>query len=568
MSNVFVLIDNKGFFIYNIYIVFLRRLKMLLKSEKIENTARTTVCILMAIISCFLLVVSLFQTTGMEIVSEKQSELSRIVEKPEGNESVIYYSDNFLLNVAVLALCAFVCFALLPRLSAIKPKAELLLLSAWVLITGIIWVFSAMSAPTYDSAEVTGAAVEFAKNDFSALSEKYLTYYPFQLGYVFFNEVLLRIAGIFGEPKNLIFLEVLNVVFLAISYIAVILINEKITKDARVRHITAFLLALSVQPVLFCTFLYGIIPGFMFAVWALYFEVLFLENKKKRFAVLSAVFIAVSVTIKSNYIIVFIAMIAIALVKMIHLKQLLKGVIYCLVLSSLTLSLSPAVKTMYEKRSGIELGDSIPFISWISIGVSEAYPAPGWFNYGCTIGNFEKNNCDADAAGWESLKNVILHSRYMLLFPQYAGDFFYKKTTSQWNETSYQSIWTNQVRDQYAEQGELASWVCGSGEKLVKQYMDYFAQFIFAALFFGVLCCFKKKNFMSTAFLIIILGGFLYHLISEAKSQYSMPYFILMTGFAAYGICCAYDLFISRVPLSGRLKKFFKPEKKAGKGAL
>ena len=34
---------------------------------------------------------------------------------------------------------------------------------------------------------------------------------------------------------------------------------------------------------------------------------------------------------------------------------------------------------------------------------------------------------------------------------------------------------------------------------------------------------------------MIILGGMLYHLLAEAKSQYALPYFIWMTAFASCG---------------------------------
>jgi hypothetical protein len=76
--------------------------------------------------------------------------------------------------------------------------------------------------------------------------------------------------------------------------------------------------------------------------------------------------------------------------------------------------------------------------------------------------------------------------------------------------------------------------------------MDVYTQLIFVAVLIGLLACLRNKNFLSIALPLIILGGMLYHLISEAKSQYSMPYFILMVGFAAYGICIAYDFAVKR----------------------
>ena len=51
----------------------------------------------------------------------------------------------------------------------------------------------------------------------------------------------------------------------------------------------------------------------------------------------------------------------------------------------------------------------------------------------------------------------------------------------------------------------------------------------------------RDRNFLAVFFPLIILGGILYHLLGEAKSQYAVPYFIMMTGFAGYGAVALFD---------------------------
>jgi hypothetical protein len=226
-------------------------------------------------------------------------------------------------------------------------------------------------------------------------------------------------------------------------------------------------------------------------------------------------------------------------------KKYIRDIIYICLCAALSFSISPIVKSMYESRSGIDLGDSVPYISWISMGLNEPgfeSLAPGWYNSYYTLTNFETHDFDPDAASESSLENIKERLTYFHENPQYRRDFFYEKIVSQWNETTYQSIWTNQVRGQYAAKGSIAEWVCGDGEDSVSMFMDIYSQFIFAAVFAGIIFCMKRKNFLYTTMPLIILGGFMYHLISEAKSQYSMPYFILMIGFAAYGIISLLDL--------------------------
>ena len=76
----------------------------------------------------------------------------------------------------------------------------------------------------------------------------------------------------------------------------------------------------------------------------------------------------------------------------------------------------------------------------------------------------------------------------------------------------------------------------------MKRYMDKYAQVIFVGVLAGVISSFRRKRLLELFFPLVILGGMLFHLMSEAKSQYAIPYFILMSGYAALGICRLYDL--------------------------
>ncbi len=476
--------------------------------NRFEKLARIVICVLMLMIMGLLTLSSILHTTGMDIVPTL--------------ENVSYLNDNPFLNVIFLVLSVFVCFLIMPRLKKVPLWAEILFITAWTVTLGVIWVYSSQSAPTEDSVRVTKAAFEFANDRYAYLDERYYKNYSFQLGYIFFDEIIFRFAMNFGEIKNYLFLEVLNVIFLASAYIGIILINDKLFTDKRIRHLTAFLLVFSFQPIIFSTFLYGIIPGLMFAVWAVYFEIVWFKDGKIYAGILSAVFIALAVMIKTNNNIVLVAMLCVAFVKLFarspkRLYKVVSNIIYMALCAGLALSVSPAVKTMYEKRSGIDLGEPIPYISWIAMGLNESECAPGWYNYTMTLTNFENNNFDADEASKDSLKVVKDRIKLFKKDGQYANDFFYEKFVSQWNETTYQSIWTNEVRGQYEPKGEFAAWVCDKGQKGVSAYMDIYAQLIFASVLVGVFACLRKKNFLATMFPLIILGGVLYHLMAEAK---------------------------------------------------
>ena len=71
--------------------------------------------------------------------------------------------------------------------------------------------------------------------------------------------------------------------------------------------------------------------------------------------------------------------------------------------------------------------------------------------------------------------------------------------------------------------------------------MNIFQLFVYISSFAGIIVCIKKKDIFCTGLILIVLGGFLYHMIFEGKSQYIMPYFILLTGFSGVGICRLID---------------------------
>ena len=519
-------------------------------SNGFEKICQYAISLVVLAFLAFLSLTSLMHTTGMEVIREGGGIETCVYSIKERIESVIYYNDSFYMNIIYFIISAALCFIIIPRSKKIPVWSMALFITIWTIVFGTIWVYSSQVLPSEDSGVVLNASVLAAQNDFSFLKDSdYFRNYSFQLGYVFFDEILIRIHNIFAPFTTALFLEVLNVVYLAFIYCALILLNKELFNDNRICAITTLIFALSPAPLVFSVFVYGVIPGLMFAVWAFYFEIKYLRTDRLRFAAIAAIFIAIAIMIKSNYLIFLIAMIMVIAIKFVSRKNFIANASFVIIAVVLSTSISPVVKYSYEKRSNIELGDSIPYASWIAMGLNETDLAPGWYNAAYTVFNFSDNNGDAKKAGKASKEDIKERVSYFAKNPQYADDFLYLKTVSQWNETSYQSLWNNQVRFQYKDKGKIANYICGNGEKSAKKWMDIIAQFVFISSSIGLLFCIKNKNVLTLILPITVFGGFLYHTISEGKSQYIMPYYILLLGFAAYGICMLYD------KMSGQFKK-------------
>lgn len=446
-------------------------------------------------------------------------------------ENIEFLQDKIWLNLLVLVGMLAFFWYLRPKLERVPVKLLKTWLTIWVVSVGLLWVFSALSYPTHDSRIVTQAGEACAKGDYSLLREDYFQYYPFQLGYVFYTELMMRLLPI---KDFYLHIEAANIGFLAAGYWAILRFMETVFHKDRITRLTILLLALCAQPILFSTFVYGVIPGLCCALWAVAHTAAYLKSGKLKHGILACIFIALAVLMKQNYLIVLAAM-AIVLAlhfcgrpKWAHLGFLVLAVV-------MVLGLRSAVTFQYEKRANIEFGNGIPIVSWAAMGMNEGYTTSGWYNRDYTVKNFNQAGRQAEKASAASLQEIQERLRHFQKDKPYAIKFFLQKTLSQWNEPTYQSLWTNQVRGHYNNgPWGLAKFFSTTGEGIVKGYMGFYQQLVFfctaVALWHGM----RKKKLALVP--LVILGGFLYHLVFEGKSQYIMPYFVMMVPLASYGL--------------------------------
>ena len=505
--------------------------------ELAEKVAGGGICVFVGIMMLILTSTAFLFTTGMEIVKEGAGMDTTVNRIFELEESVVYYSDNFLWNLIVLAISLIGCRLLLSAASKLRFRYQAAILVVWTLAIGLIWVFSSQVKPSYDSAYVTDSARAFAEGDFSDMSGSYLREYPYQLGYIQLCEIIFRAAALFGgmTHKTLI-LQAANVVFLAAAYVGLLGIAAMLFPDTRVRHITFLLLLFCAQPILSCVFTYGIVAGICFAVWAILFQILWFKRDKYVYGILSALCIGFAVLVKSNNLIVLIAMMIVAALRFFKRKQYVRDIAVILAACIWALTFPTMVRMTYEHRSGVQLAPGVPYVSWFAMGLSESRRAPGWYSNAASNVTFQNLGSDPEAMSEYSKKLIKERIGYFKDHAQYTRDFFYRKYVSQFNETSYQSIWNNNVRKQYKEKNAFAKWVCGDGQTAVKRYMDVFAQLVFVGFLTAVFLMLRKRDYTALVLPLSVLGGMLFHLLAEGKSQYILPYFMLMLPVAAWGI--------------------------------
>ncbi|MBQ1475045.1 MAG: hypothetical protein IIZ32_07060, partial [Ruminococcus sp.] len=174
------------------------------------------------------------------------------------------------------------------------------------------------------------------------------------------------------------------------------------------------------------------------------------------------------------------------------------------------------------------------------LGISDSGMAPGWYN-GHAMETLRDNHMDVDKAN-EVAKKGISDRLTFLSANHQLGEFYWKKFLSQLNEPSYESIWLSQVRNHNYPQGEplpkiVDSVYSGGMQKVLDNWFNYTVMMIYIFFTAGMIWMIIRKK-LNTASLILpvaVLGGVLYHMIFEGKSQYLLPYFVMLIPFAAYG---------------------------------
>lgn len=506
------------------------------KITAVCNNSSKTFKMIISCLVCFifgcLTVCSFLETTKLSVTDKSL-------------EQIDFCRDNIILNIAILVLFVLVIFVLSKYiLEKINTKIFAITLSIYTFALGLFWILSVRSSSAHDSYTLTSTAMNFANGNFSALNpdQRYFYNYPFQLGYV----LLCQIVNTFwkNEKDYYLALQIINLIALIMIMLAIIFILKCVFKNKKVTNIAILLLFLCPQGIMFTTYAYGNLIGFAFSMWAVFFEIKYFQTEKKYLMIISALLIGISIAIKSNNMIVLVAMCIILFIKFLDSKKLwnLISIVICIVLGTSILNI---VISGYEHKANVDLGSGVPKILWLNMGIHEADNGYGWYNGSYTINVYSNNNCDSKAATKDGIEQIKERLDYFSNNPDYMATFFSEKTLSEWNEPTYTSIWVSQTRGHTEEVPEFVNDVYNDSlGKSIAFYMNQYQQIIYLFAFISFALIYKKKDAMSYLVPLIILGGFLYHFLFEAKSQYVITYFIVLIPLSAYGLnyICEMDL--------------------------
>jgi len=406
-------------------------------------------------------------------------------------------------------------------------------MASFILVLGVYWLTNVRTIPDFDASVILECAINSIKGDFSQWENPgfYLKKFPFQLGYLFFEECVLRIVGI---ENNQVF-EYINLVMVISTFIGIVFMVKRITCNQKVVFMTILFSMLCVQPILFSTFEYGNIIGMACSVWGMYFFISFLQDRKWMEIFFTVLLVAIGVVIKKNIMLMEFTILIIAFLDLLENKSK-KNVVLMITMVLAISGMNTGIRQMYENRAGETLGEGTPLTTHLAMGMQESDMAPGWFN-NYTFAVQEENEYDYGKVKEQNIEDIKDRAKIFIKDPRYAITFYTKKLFSQWDEPTFQSIYVSQV---LKHKGEIPRTIDniynGTMGKGIYQYMKHQVQILYVLALMGIWQSRRNRNLRILTPLLYLLGAFIYYLLFEGKSQYILIYLPVIIPYAALGI--------------------------------
>ena len=490
-----------------------------------QKAARFLTLAALIVFACVLALVTLgaLSTTASSAVANNRM-----------NQQVTLARDGFggLALTAALLLALAAVHAFLRRRAG--RRAFAVALALWT-AAALCFVLAVGLLPRADSALVIEAAKRFAAGDFSPLEGEYFSRVSYQLGICLPLEGLARLLP--GLDLNLL-MQALNCVISAALMALLCGLAGGLSGDARTSGAAALLYMAFVPMLLFNMFVYGVLPMLLLCVLAMRCFARCARTGERRFGVLYALLIGAAAALKPNAMIVMLALLICAAV---HALQRKDGfLLLCAALSAvLCFALPAGVIRLYELRAGVTLAPDTGMLLRLAMGMQDSMIAAGWYNG--VIEEYWPLSVTPEMEKAAALEMLAARLREFAADPAGAWAFFKEKCLTQWAEPSYDILWYGAVCGKSGRFNGLAHAIFRDGSPvraLLAGYMNIFQQAAYVLALIGTCGMIREKRTEAVQLMlpVTVLGGFLYHMLFEAKSQYIYPYMLLLLPLAAAGM--------------------------------
>ena len=410
----------------------------------------------------------------------------------------------------------------------------------------LYWIDAMKLPPSNDQQLINEMAIALKNNYISNYMKEsqYLFLYPYQIGITF---VVCTIYKIFGE--NFLCVQYVNCVCSIINMFLLYYISKKIFRDSDIgisRMLSILIFIFSFYFMFYNVHVYGNIIGLTFALISALFFTMYLNSEKVSCSAISAIFISISVIIKSNYLIflcAFMICMFLDIIKKRKIKLLIPTIIFIITYEAVSIGFSSFVKY----GLGLDLAKGTPMICYVYMGISDSdNSTPGWFN-NTNVDLYRESGYNNEVTKETTIKLIKERMHFFVSNPIEGMKFFSVKLASTWLNPTFQTIWISYPGARYKFDENYAHYISYHAKALsmldgkiydVEEVLfDSFEILVFVFAGIGIFKLAKnKENVSKYTLAIIFMGGFIFHSVWETKAIYVVQYYYLLLPYTAFGI--------------------------------
>ncbi|MBP5554812.1 MAG: hypothetical protein J6X94_08075 [Lachnospiraceae bacterium] len=402
---------------------------------------------------------------------------------------------------------------------------------------GCIIVKTTHLLPVYDQYKVFLVAKDFLEGNYIEWQTgQYMDMFPFQNGMV----LLMIPFAMMGDDGVFIFQYVNVFVLIIVNMGLAKVVKEYFGRSMGYATYIAATLCLPMWGQI--TFVYGFLWQIAFGIWGIYKMIRFQKTGKRSDAAAGIIFLALGPVFKYNGVLIVIAASLMLFVRMLHRKEgRLRNLTALILLVLCTYATLGGIRAYFDHTTGARPDAGIGMKGYVALGISESSVAPGWFNDINT--SVYKENAE-DLSRVEERYEEIIEERLGVFAAdhEYGVRFFARKIASMWTEPAMQCFTNTSIRNLYGTLSYTWKDILYNGG-VVNTILYIVMDIAQACLYFGMMLrlfwIWKNKKIRNCLeegdLFVLFLGGFIYHLIFEAKCHYVLPYFIVMIPYALKG---------------------------------
>lgn len=407
--------------------------------------------------------------------------------------------------VLIVALCLYILFSIL-----------------WVVLVRPAIVGDQIHGANLAQTFYSGNTEEFLPNKtYSGITlSEYMQAHHHQITLSFVFSLFFRLIHFDG----IAILRVLNVIGNALIVFSLYKIGQILSKKYNFNKVLFFTLILTfISLPMLNTFIYGDMLSIGFCLFSVYLIMKYAEEKKIKYILISAVLTAFAYMLRMNSLIFIIATVMYLILNIFKQKGNAKDIVINLmmIIVYIAISIIPAklVADYYLNKFNLDRNKEYPMTSYILMAMEEGPRGNGWYNE--EIGEYALKN--PEQAKEEYPEKIKERLKYFAHNIGYTCDFYIKKVASMWCENTYSAVWNN-------EMGDIS---LGTMTEPLLFYQKALLLIMCVCSLVVVLQNIKDISLEMIFLILIFIGGFLFHVIWEAKSRYILPYILVLIPIAS-----------------------------------